>query len=62
MSEEIKEEKKIDYKEFSRLLLFAGVIPASEYAASCTDTELDDIAVKGISVLGNLFLSKEEEE
>lgn len=57
----MSDEKKIDYKELSRKILFEGVVSASKYAAECTDTSIDDLAVKGVESLGHLFLDKKEE-
>jgi len=49
---------EIDWKEFSRKLLFEGVIPAADYAADFTETSVDDIAVTAVDKLGHLFLDK----
>lgn len=53
---ETVEVKEIDWKEFSRKLLFEGIIPASEYAVSFTVNEIDDTTVEIAKKLGEFLL------
>jgi len=57
MSEE-KKELEIDWKEFSRKLLFEGMIPAFEMVTVVTENTIDDLVLKGVDGIAHLFLDK----
>ncbi len=50
----------IDYKEVTRLLLFAGMIPAAKYIVEKTPNKVDDTAVAVVDKLGEFLLNGKE--
>jgi hypothetical protein len=50
----------IDYKEVTRLLLFAGMIPAAKYIVEKTPNKIDDTTVAVIDKLGQFLLNGSE--
>ena len=64
MSEEQAKEitEKIDWKKFSYLLMYKGVVDAAAYAVSFTENEIDDTAVNIVDKVGEFLLKEYEEE
>ena len=60
MSEETAK-PEIDWKEFSRLLLFEGVVPAAKYAVTFTENAIDDTSVAVIEKVGEFLLGEKAE-
>ena len=62
LAEAVAPENKldIDYKEVTRLLLFAGMVPAAKYIVSKTPNKIDDTTVEVIDKLGKFLLGEEE--
>lgn len=60
MNDVVKPE--IDWKEFSKKLLFEGVVPAAKYAVTFTETAIDDTSVAIIEKVGEFLLQPEKKD
>jgi Holliday junction resolvase len=62
LAEAVAPENKldIDYKEVTRLLLFAGMVPAAKYIVAKTPNKIDDTTVEVIDKLGKFLLGGTE--
>jgi hypothetical protein len=53
---------QIDWKEFSRLMLFEGIVPCAQYAVKFTETAIDDTTVAVIAKVGEFLLPENKAE